>query len=67
MQIAADLDTNRWVQETWNVVVRGMECATRSEWWQEHRNEWDDRLVERLWNALDRLMFFEVIEVPAEP
>ena len=34
-----------------------------AEWWDEHRKEWDDRLVERLWNALDRVYSFEVVEV----
>jgi hypothetical protein len=38
-----------------------------ADWWDEHRKEWDDRLAERLWDALDRLSFYEVVEVPAEP
>jgi len=40
---------------------------TWSEWWDGHLNEWDERLVERLWNALDRLSFYEVVEVPVAP
>lgn len=38
-----------------------------ADWWDEHRQEWDDRLVGRLWDALDRLSFYEVVEVPADP
>jgi hypothetical protein len=38
-----------------------------ADWWEEHPQEWDDRLVERLWNALDRLSFYEVVEVAAGP
>jgi hypothetical protein len=34
-----------------------------ADWWDEHRKEWDERVVERLWNALDRLYFYEVVEV----
>jgi hypothetical protein len=37
------------------------------DWWEEHRKDWDERLVERLWNALDRLSFYEVVEVALEP
>jgi hypothetical protein len=36
-------------------------------WWDEHRSKWDERLVERIWNALDRLSFYEVLEVPVVP
>jgi len=36
-------------------------------WWEEHFAEWDRALVERLWAALDRLQFYEVIEVSVEP
>jgi hypothetical protein len=38
-----------------------------AEWWEKHRGKWDDRLVERLWNVLDRLTFYEVVEVAVEP
>jgi hypothetical protein len=38
-----------------------------ADWWEEHRKEWDDQLVERLWNALDRVYFYEVVEVAVEP
>jgi hypothetical protein len=38
-----------------------------ADWWEEHRKEWDDGLVERLWSALDRVSFYEVVEVAAEP
>jgi hypothetical protein len=38
-----------------------------ADWWEEHRKEWDDRLVELLWSALDRLCFYEVVEVAVEP
>jgi hypothetical protein len=35
-------------------------------WWDKHREGWDDRLVERLWEALDRVRFYEVVELPLE-
>jgi hypothetical protein len=38
-----------------------------ADWWEEHCKEWDGRLVERLWTALDRLYFYEVVEVAVEP
>jgi hypothetical protein len=37
-----------------------------ADWWDGHRKGWDDRLVGRLWDALDRLTFYEVVEVPVE-
>lgn len=37
-----------------------------ADWWNEHVSEWDDRLVERLWSVLDRVYFYEVLEVPLE-
>jgi hypothetical protein len=43
------------------------EARVWADWWEEHRKGWDDRLVERLWNALDRLYFYEVVEVAGEP
>ncbi len=38
-----------------------------ADWWEKHRKGWDDRLVERLWDALDRVYFYEVAEVGLEP
>ena len=38
-----------------------------ADWWEEHRQEWDDRLVERLWDVLDLLWFYEVVAVAVEP
>jgi len=38
-----------------------------ADWWDKRKSEWDERLVERLWNALDRLSFYEVVAVPGEP
>jgi hypothetical protein len=38
-----------------------------TDWWEEHRQEWDDRLVERLWDVLDLLWFYEVVAVAVEP
>jgi hypothetical protein len=35
-------------------------------WWDEHCQGWDDRLRERLWDALDRVRFYEVVEVALE-
>jgi hypothetical protein len=35
-------------------------------WWEGHRKGWDDGLVERLWDALDRVRFYEVVEVALE-
>jgi hypothetical protein len=35
-------------------------------WWDKHSEKWDDRLVERLWDALDRVRFYEVVEVALE-
>jgi hypothetical protein len=35
-------------------------------WWEEHWEGWDDRLGERLWDALDRVRFYEVVEVALE-
>jgi hypothetical protein len=34
------------------------------EWWEEHILAWDKGLVERLWDVLDGLRFYEVVEVP---
>jgi hypothetical protein len=42
-------------------------AAVWADWWEKHYKEWDDRLVERLWNALDRVYFYEVVEVAVEP
>jgi hypothetical protein len=38
-----------------------------ADWWEGHRQGWNGRLVTRLWNALDRLIFYEVVEVALEP
>jgi len=38
-----------------------------ADWWEEHRREWDDEVVERLLNALDRVIFYEVVKVAFEP
>src|SRR5262249_21698134 len=35
-------------------------------WWDKHREGWDDSLAERLWDALDRFRFYEVVEVALE-
>jgi hypothetical protein len=37
-----------------------------AEWWEEHRRGWDNRLAGRLWDALDRVRFYEVVEVVLE-
>lgn len=43
-------------------------CAwTWADWWEDHRSGWDEALVARLWNALDRVHFYEVLEVPLQP
>jgi hypothetical protein len=45
---------------------RGLYEEPWVKWWEEHRKEWDDGLVERLWDALDRVRFYEVVEVTME-
>lgn len=38
-----------------------------AEWWDKNGEKWDKARIERLWNALDGLAFYEVVEVPGEP
>lgn len=35
-----------------------------ADWWEEHGSKWDKAIVERLLQALDRVWFYEVVEVP---
>ncbi|QDU28258.1 hypothetical protein ETAA8_33580 [Anatilimnocola aggregata] len=37
------------------------------EWWENHRREWDNDRVERLWKAMDRVYFYEVLPVELVP
>ena len=44
------------------------DCARAwGDWWEQHFKEWDGGLVERLWEALDRVRFYEVVEVAVQP
>ncbi len=44
----------------------GLDSEPWVKWWQAHRPGWDDRLVARLWDAIDRVRFYEVVEVDLE-
>lgn len=38
-----------------------------AEWWEEEHELWDDHQLARVWEALDRLRFHEVVHGPVRP